>query len=380
MLRDMSLVSVHPTRLDSLTSLRFFAALVVVVHHVTRNFAQIPVITPLFDIGGVGVSFFFVLSGFVLAWSNKPVESDRRFYRHRFARVYPLHIATLVFAGVVLFVQDAPPGFSVIVASFLLLQAWVPAGAFLAGVNGPSWSLSCEAFFYALFPRINRAIQSKPTRSIVTLLFVVLVVAVAVTGVVRAFGGPAATFFLYMNPAYRIWEFLIGIGLALLLKRGVAIRISVPLAATLAIAAFIGAAGMNYGISNNLGVLARLPFDSFPPDIASLVLTPLFGLLIVAGAQSDLRGTGRSFLRAPALIRLGTWSFALYLVHLTIVTAATPFVPQSLPFGVAVALALVTIAGSIGLAAAAYRFVERPLERLLRKGRTRVAVSTQPTV
>jgi peptidoglycan/LPS O-acetylase OafA/YrhL len=46
----------------------------------------------------VGVSSFFALSGFVLTWSLRAADTKRAFYRRRFARVYPLHFLTLLFA------------------------------------------------------------------------------------------------------------------------------------------------------------------------------------------------------------------------------------------------------------------------------------------
>ena len=52
-------------RLDSLTGLRFFAAYFVLQHHFT-NFAELPILSRYNGFGATGVSFFFVLSGFVI--------------------------------------------------------------------------------------------------------------------------------------------------------------------------------------------------------------------------------------------------------------------------------------------------------------------------
>ena len=68
-----------PNRLDSLTGLRFFAAWLVVVHHFS-NFATMPYIWRYTGFGATGVTFFFVLSGFVLTWSFVPSDTAGRFY------------------------------------------------------------------------------------------------------------------------------------------------------------------------------------------------------------------------------------------------------------------------------------------------------------
>ena len=76
-------------RLNALTSLRFFAAFVVMLHHFISGSLG-------FAGAAHGVAFFFVLSGFILT-SNYPHLStwqDRRsFLLARFARIWPAHVA-----------------------------------------------------------------------------------------------------------------------------------------------------------------------------------------------------------------------------------------------------------------------------------------------
>ena len=81
-------------RLPSLTGLRFWAALLVVTYHLSRQYHRLPLVSSLVWYGRDGVTFFFVLSGFVLAWSyaGAALVPDRVFYRRRFARVWPLHL------------------------------------------------------------------------------------------------------------------------------------------------------------------------------------------------------------------------------------------------------------------------------------------------
>src|SRR6266508_2403518 len=83
-------------RVESLTGLRWWAAFFVFCHHMT-NLAPLP-IRDFLKYGTSGVTFFFVLSGFVLTWSAQPGTKIRTFYRRRFARIFPLYFLTLVAA------------------------------------------------------------------------------------------------------------------------------------------------------------------------------------------------------------------------------------------------------------------------------------------
>ena len=129
--------------------------------------------------GYVGVNFFFVLSGFVLAYAyvedGRMTTSAGRFWRARFARIYPMHLVGVLLA-LPLFVLGstanhvqlaavAKEGAIQVALSALLVQAWVPAHVF--DLNGPSWSLSCEAFFYALFPLLVRLVGKLRVRGLV---------------------------------------------------------------------------------------------------------------------------------------------------------------------------------------------------------------------
>ena len=79
-------------QLPELTSLRFFAALAVVLHHVAEVNGQSPFMALCDAFGWLGVTFFFVLSGFVLMWAFDPQITAAQFLIRRLTRVYPLHL------------------------------------------------------------------------------------------------------------------------------------------------------------------------------------------------------------------------------------------------------------------------------------------------
>lgn len=89
----MLMPSVHIGRKRTLQGVRFLFVLLIYISHCTS-----PNITTQFDFGGeLGVSFFFILSGFVLSWGYGPrisrgEFSTRQFFERRFWRIYPLHL------------------------------------------------------------------------------------------------------------------------------------------------------------------------------------------------------------------------------------------------------------------------------------------------
>jgi peptidoglycan/LPS O-acetylase OafA/YrhL len=114
----------------------------VVVHHCTLGPTPLPIVTPLAKLGYVGVTFFFVLSGFVLAWSGTPDLPARYFYGRRFARIYPTHGVTILAALLLSAVVGLTTGVGPLVTSVWLTQAWVPISPYTEQLNNVSWSLA----------------------------------------------------------------------------------------------------------------------------------------------------------------------------------------------------------------------------------------------
>ncbi|MDO9709516.1 acyltransferase family protein [Paracraurococcus lichenis] len=148
----------RPQYLPALDGLRGLAAMWVFVFHVIHNGSDDW--TP----GYLGVDLFFILSGFVLShvYSGRLENAGDygRFLLARLARIYPLHLATLLATGVVVALlpgfaesyprADARFGTEAFLACLLLIQNW---WYFLPGCwNAPAWSLSAEWAGYLLFP------------------------------------------------------------------------------------------------------------------------------------------------------------------------------------------------------------------------------------
>ena len=151
-----------PADLRPITALRFGAAIWVAVYTYWENLAGAGS-SGLVDKGYLGVELFFVLSGFILSHVYLQSAGEKRFsYRGflwaRVARVYPLHVATLVGVGLLAAVALVA-GMNVdgnvlswvsLPANLLMVHAWGLAP--VAGWNHPSWSISAEWFAYLCFP------------------------------------------------------------------------------------------------------------------------------------------------------------------------------------------------------------------------------------
>ena len=142
-----------------LTPLRFLAAMCVVLFHFGRGIPPFDASIDPASYVGMAVSFFFCLSGFIMAsvYGGSQV-SAKDYWIARFARIYPLYILA---AAMSLLLQGRP-SFQAILLNILMLQAWVPG--YPLALNAPGWSLSVEAFFYAIFPLLipwlgNRTIR-----------------------------------------------------------------------------------------------------------------------------------------------------------------------------------------------------------------------------
>ena len=340
--------------LPRLTSLRYLAALFVVGHHVAVLMMPKSGVESAASYGYVGVGFFFVLSGFILTWNRREDMPVRFFYGRRFARVYPLCLLTALIAIPISFALSYRPPLWPTVSNLLLLHAWVPSTTWITSLNTVSWSLSCEAFFYALFPFLAVALSKVPARWVIACAAAYLVVGYVLA--VLVLPHPRAALVLYYNPAYRVGEFVLGIGLALLVRTGYRGRVSL----TVALAALVPALVLTIVLAHATGgIVPRTR------GISTLVFAPVFCLIIVAAVTADL-GARPGWLRSRTAVALGEASFALYMIHylpllvFLHVHGRLGSTPVSLMVGAAYTIVITASAWVV------YRWFERPIESWLR--------------
>ena len=350
----------HFARLDSLTGLRFFAAFAVLLRHTVPEIFPLPVLTELSAIGPVGVGFFFVLSGFILTWTWKPTTARSQFYLRRAVRILPLHVLTTIMAAALLIIANTPLWVSTILSLFLL-QAWL-TDKYRLGGNSPSWSLSVEAFFYLLFPLIVQPLARLTVRKSWAVIFSAgtlmifwhmfyLVAGKLQLSFVSALSG-------YTNPLYRLGEFVIGVALASAMRRGWRPKFSMPAALAVALFGYCAIALMN-------AMIKYFAAFSLPLSVLDLLFLPVTVVLITSAVSSDLRGR-MSPMRNPVIVRLGEWSFALYLIQSLVITGAVRLFAYGTISWESGLVAIGVIVISVGLSGAFFHWFEKPAEGWLR--------------
>jgi peptidoglycan/LPS O-acetylase OafA/YrhL len=316
------------TTLGPLTGLRFVAALAVVLFHFWGPcLIQGPALVyHISKAGHVGVSLFFVLSGFILAYTylnedGRLLVSRRQFWWARVARVYPLYLFALLLdiphfhlKWISDAVHEGAPGetgnniAAVVASNLAMVQSWTPGIAYLW--NAPAWSVSVEAFFYAAFPFIAAAVIGFSRRSIfgtVAILWVAALIPSAICVLTRP-DGPREDQMLWDRafgafPLFRLPEFLIGVAAG----REFVVHV-------LARARETRRAPYRIGLCA-LGIVAVLACGPLIPErvLHNGLLAPLFAVLIYDLA-CDHGVVGR-VLGCAGFVLLGEASYAIYILQ-----------------------------------------------------------------
>lgn len=331
-------------RLDTLTSLRFFAAFYVMAFHATRPWPSIVgggVPREIHNIamcGYVSVGFFFMLSGFILAYtygSADKIRLERRtFWWARFARIYPVYVLGLVIGMAPAWmelqkihgsVQGAQHFIQYAIADLLMLGSWMP-GAFI--LNYPAWSLAVESFFYLVFPSVAVVCWRLSGRKLLALCLVAAALSLllpliavlmdpelwawkATIGAPTTLSPPSAEWaeLIKTGAVARLPDFLMGIGIGKLFLENMAKRER--------------ASDSKFGPGPRawIGALLVLAVLSQADRIPYLLLhNGLLNLLFAYIIYQVAMDTGRAsrWLRWPLLILLGEASYALYILHVPI--------------------------------------------------------------
>jgi peptidoglycan/LPS O-acetylase OafA/YrhL len=320
-------------RLHALTTLRFIAAAAVVLNHSASN-GILP--ATAFDpfLLFQAVSFFFVLSGFILAYVYPALDSwpaRGRFLLARFARVWPAHIASLLLLVLLLRhplgyqARSVADWLSPLLLNVFMLQSWLPTPRAYYSFNAVSWSISTEFGFYLLFPLlIHRWSRSWWWKLPLAAALSAVMIFLGNRPGVPAFALPTsdqldrvtAVGLVYTNPLARLFEFTLGMSVALLWRRTSAFRIRRPLATLLELAA-CALVVVNMFYSDRLTTwAAAAPIvgeagKQWLQQAGTVCLS--FALLVYVMAREE--GWISRALSAPLGVLLGEISFSVYLMH-----------------------------------------------------------------
>lgn len=297
------------TFIAPLTTLRFFAAAAVAAFHLQGAFGyQISTIN-----FAPAITFFFVLSGFVLTYVYQEFPDSSsvvRFYVSRVARLWPLHLMTALYFVLAIFV----PSWEIVLSNLLLVQSWSMELATAMSMNGVSWSISVEVFFYLIFPAVVVTRRYWPAWLLGSVLIVVIGLAMAVTSgeVQEHMSGTWWLSFLHVGPPARFLEFLAGVLTAMVFQRHRGIKLSFKAWTVLEILALAGVLA-----SVQVEPLSSLSWTYLPPAVCLWLAQsgsfPMMCLAIFCFANSG--GAISRVLSIKPMVFLGDMSFALYMVH-----------------------------------------------------------------
>ncbi|MCT2563157.1 acyltransferase family protein [Chryseobacterium herbae] len=201
-------------KINQITFTRFLAAIAIVISHFNKDMFvyKTDYIADIFLKANVGVSYFFILSGFIMivAYHKKEKIGYLEYYRNRFARIYPLYVL-----GLLLYLVTRYSNFSIDKGFLYLfgLQSWIPGKAMI--LNFPGWSISVEFLFYLIFPLLYNYFYSKKNKSIwvagIALWILTQVFSHLYVGS-PSYKGPHTESheFLYYFPLMHVSEFLVG--------------------------------------------------------------------------------------------------------------------------------------------------------------------------
>ena len=356
--------------IHALTGIRFVAALGVFVQHMLGRLGMTTFSWPF---GDGGVTFFFVLSGFILTY----VYADRltsyrdlpRFYFTRWARIWPLHMVTLIlwvffFFKLTYILKTADP-FRKIVVNALLLQSWVPSYRWCFAYNGVSWSISTEAFFYFMFPLlVLKSGRFWGKYLVLTIAIGVYILTVnTYADAINQTGWASVDPLLHCFPFVRLFEFMTGmaVGYLFLAKPNLA-RSNRN---------FWKDSLIEFGTIGLLLAYYRWQFH-YPrtvelSQVFNVVLVksgPVFFYAILIFLFSHTRGIVGRFMGSRVMVYLGEISFAFYMIHFLIINVMSGYHFAPLPqfYG---ALMIAALTFSLASASLLYHFVEMPAKSSL---------------
>lgn len=304
-------------RIEQLTFTRYVAALTVVFFHygMTVFPVNVPGVGAVLAAGPIAVSYFYVLSGFIMAIAYYRPEQPqhafaiRRYWWARIARIYPVYLLALLLMIAAKYRTSGGEPLTVML-SVSMLQAWIPG--YPLTLNSPGWSLSVEAFFYLCFPLLIVWMKRYP------LMYLTLTAGLlwlfTQLGHIFLLNTPAYTprgllhDFIFYNPLMHLNTFMMGVIAGAWLQTG---RLT-----------YLCAPALNTGglllVSSLIIVLliirqTLIDVSGIALDYTNGLIAPLFLLFIVLLTLNT--GKISQFLRHKWLVLLGEASFSLYILQ-----------------------------------------------------------------
>ncbi|WP_055495179.1 acyltransferase [Streptomyces sp. TP-A0356] len=315
------------------------------------------------------VSFFIVLSGFILTWISAERPPGRGFRARRLLRILPVHFLTWAMI-VCAFAATFPA--TGLFATLTLMQSWFPDHGIYWAANAPAWTLSTELVLYAVFPTMYRFLARHGDRFLFYLLAGLVAVVVLLPVVLHilpdgaTFANAAFTerghavrvsewkyWLVYVFPLTRVLEALCGVVICLLVLRGRWTR--------------------NVLLPTALLVLAVVVEELWAPillDLTALTIIPIVLLIGALAAREIARWDTPGSKKSRAITRLsayGKYTFGIYMYQWALILICQRYVHpwgNSVIDGVLFVTAFYALCLTVSVIS--YRFIETPINRFMK--------------
>ena len=287
-----------------LESLRGIAALAVALFHI-KNISTSPITDNLFiENSDTMVDFFFVLSGFVIAYTYIDRITDLRslinFKIKRFLRLYPLHLITLlgfllieiskyalmnstgITSNIVPFSTNNLASF---ISNLFLTQSFTES---TVTFNAPSWSISTEFYTYLIFALVLLLSSILNGRYKPILLFIVML-----TSAYLVFIFDAMEEFVGVAMFRCMYSFFMGTLIFYIFNK---VKFKVPLTLT-------------------IGLIIFSIWSVCYPEVVPKIFLPVLFSLVVFCLVCSKTNLLINFLNSKRLVFLGTVSYGIYMIH-----------------------------------------------------------------
>jgi peptidoglycan/LPS O-acetylase OafA/YrhL len=358
--------------IPALDGLRAAAAFLVVGGHYISFEGGVPLSQTVATLTGIGMTLFFVLSGFVIHYNYSTTVIRpgglRAFFVARFARLYPLYILLFLFdfaytgltargacgqagmphehwAGLIFYLTLTQSWFYAVICHTALVYQYGP-------VSAVSWSISVEFFFYLVYVAVailiaRRQWSARRVIGIAAAVYALTVIYFLLCGHEDAvnrvgtavFGTIASTangyenslqrWLLYFNPAARLGEFFAGMAAAhlYLTRRQEAATLSPTAASEFTIVAILAVILLHLWL---YGVIA--PENALIGRTASQLYGPVIAIMLYLIARYDTPWSRLFALPLP--VQLGEASYSIYLLHEIVPSAFKRLGLQSTDVGI----------------------------------------------
>ncbi len=361
---------------------RLVAALFVVLVHYEIIFGRFVIYGSL---GTTALSWFFVLSGFIIAYNYPSLDTAadyKKFYAHRFIRIYPVYFLAVLVSALLVAIgyntmgdqfftevrrpfeisYDLPEqldnGFwtHATLRHFSFTQSISSIETLKLVFNGPLWSLVLEIYFYLAFPIFLFLLKPINTMGRIIVAFVV--------GYILQFA--LIQYFLpdvenydvmnlnvpvYTNPAIRGLEFVFG----MLLYKAFALMPEITTKEKLNLAPLLITI-VAYLAINVIG-------ERYVPYQYSMffLAVPVVTLLVFTMARSHWYPTGAAY---KFCLWAGGISYVLYCFHWPFMEMIQlwDLVPQTIPFPLHLPILVIVL---LAVSHIIYKWVETPIRRFL---------------